>query len=183
MYPGHFVLQTVKIRRVSIYRQSIFSHNGATEIGKLKSATRDGLSCCSSLLPPPCMHLLSFLHHLQWVFIFLFSFTYMLFHSFSFSLLPSPALSFKSFSALLHLAPSPLLSIQSWSTDYTVTFCFILSETPEGKPFQDISQQRNTPTLSFSYRCGHTSQQTSMRTHWLFLLFCFTCESLSCHKW
>lgn len=31
MYPGHFVLQTVKIRRLSIYRQSIFSHNGATD--------------------------------------------------------------------------------------------------------------------------------------------------------
>lgn len=74
---------------------------------------------------------------------------------------------------LLPLAPSlplTLLSIQSWSTDYTVTFCFILSQTPEGKPFQDISQQSNTPTLSLSWTASTQAsspdtQHTPTHTH------------------
>lgn len=72
------------------------------------------------------------------------------------------------------LSPSPLLSIESWSTDYTVTFCFILSQTPEGKPFQDISQQSNTPTLSLSqtwaHKPAHRHANIAQRTHTRFFL-------------
>lgn len=35
---------------------SIFSHNGATETGKLKSAPRDRFCLYSLMLPLPCMH-------------------------------------------------------------------------------------------------------------------------------
>ena len=93
---------------------------------------------------------------------------------------------------LLPLAPSlplTLLSIQSWSTDYTVTFCFILSQTPEGKPFQDISQQSNTPTLSLSWTASTQAsspdtQHTPTHTHTHTLAsFCIARVSLTCHDY
>ena len=108
-------------------------------------------------------------------------------------ILPLPALSFKSFSRSPPSLPLTLLSIQSWSTDYTVTFCFILSQTPEGKPFQDISQQSNTPTLSLSWTAStqasspdtqHTPTHTHTHTHTHTLAsFCITRVSLTCHDW
>lgn len=85
-------------------------------------------------------------------------------------------------SLFLCLSLYPPFSIESWSTDYTVTFCFILSETPEGKPFQDISQQTNAPTLSLSWMWVYKQALSRSHTH---TLFCFgiTCVSLTCHNW
>lgn len=154
---------------------SIFSHNGAR-------AARDRLSPCSLLPLLPHIHLLFFL---QSTLFCLFPLS-PLSDSFSFPILPLPC---HLIQILPHLAqsPPPLLSIQSWSTDYTVTFCFILSQTPEGKPFQDISEQSNAPTLSLSLRwahkLAHSTQHTLTHTQTVLVSFGFTRVSLTCHNW
>lgn len=130
---------------VSIYEHSNFSCYGATD--ELKSSARDRVSLsvqCLHSLACNLFFFLSFPYRLIQDFVFLLSF---LFSLFIFNLSSHSNVSLprsRSFS------PLTLLSIDSWNTDYRVTFCFVLWQTPQGEPFQDVSRRSNTPTLSLS---------------------------------
>lgn len=164
----------------SIYRHSIFSNTGATETDKVRSAARDRLCLHSSVNPtsyisPPSVH--PQLSH--WGFCFS---PLPLSHHVSFT--SSPHSSFTC-PLIQNFLPAPHLCIQSWNTGYAVTFCFILWQTPEGKPFQDISQWSNTPTLSLLQMWAHKPARTDSCTQ-----FCIhththalTCFHASLYTW
>lgn len=166
---------------------SIFSHNGATEADKMKSAARDRLSLHSALLPLPCTQFSSVIHlvHLieKFVCFFSFSLSYIISQSFS-----SPHSSFtcpliQSLCCLsLTLSPPRSLSPSfpfSRETLTTQSRFVSYSHKPLKASHFRIFHSRVAHQLCHSHRCGHTSQRADThipthfraRTHFLLLLF------------